>query len=837
MVIRTLKAVLINVTFITIVLNASIINAVNTQDKPIDTSTNFATGNDKSLTLVELNTLIQGSLENLDKINSILEFTAQAISRETIFLQNKASAKKWIKNNQNNIKILEKSLNDFDIDIEKIYKVNCVAKLLIAHVNKQLEQQLQNLQGFNFNLDTLQFRRSQRAKISAKAAQELIKTNLKQILGLQDKANEIGLTAVNKASRKLESLNDKYKITKCLNIIPPLLLLSIAFLYYAPLRWFGEGTQPAPSTTPSNSTTQAVPTAPAIPAIPIDGSWFSKHAFLQRIRGIKQYFIGVSKYTDTAAYTSNQKTGNGILHTLLTIWEKDSGKLSLAFTALLAYANKDSLASTFPELGEALRTIKDSWQRLKGYEVKRSSRYEIIQDITLDDERIIGLDDQKEELKHTLEYLANPQMYDAQKSGPGRGIIIVGPSGNGKTLLVRALAGSANQILKNQGSNNRISFKEIKWAEVAWTREGMKKMMRDVAPHAPCFVFFDEIHTLPLQTKENTPTLSDFLTELDGVNAANSASNQIIFVAATNQPELLDKALLRSGRFGTVIRVKQPNFAARKQYFEVMCQRYSIDTTAMDLDLIARQTNKCSYSDLDSILKDARFTARRELRTTNQNHILDRIKKRVYRIKEGSTLNDFEKKHLAANKAGSALIHLLLDPQEQLELVTIKGRWKKIKESRYWDNEAFKKMATAKNIKYGAIFTYNPNEELAIIDENEKITQCKIKIAGYLAEEALLKSKSSQNCSKQGAPAYLKNRKKALELITSMKFDAFEKKFLSKKRKQELKEELYETLKHYETEVRDILDQNHLLLEKIFNELQDKELLTAAQLKSLMTNV
>jgi len=812
MVIRTLKTALLTVTFIIFILNASIINTVNTQDQPVDTIDIAADTDAIPISINTLNTLIKSSSENLDKINSVLEFMAQAINRGSIVLKNRDAAKKWVKNNQDNIKILENSLNEFDIDIAKIYKVNCVSKFLIAHIQNQLEQQLHNLQGFGIDLDAMKFTRSQLSKITPKFTQQLIRTNLKQVLGLQEKANEIGLTSINKATRKIEHINDKYRITRLLSIAPPVLLLSIATLYYIPLSWFKTDKKPATG-------------------------WFSKIPGLSKLKSIKKYWVGCAKQTDGAVYSENRTKGNGLLHIILSIWEKDSVKLSLILSALIAYANKDSFSSTFPSLEKFLSATRNFWQRLKGYEVKNSSRYEIIENLTLDDERIIGLDDQKEELHRTLEYLANPEMYDKQQSGPGKAIIIVGPSGNGKTLLAKAAAGSANALLKNKGSNNRIAFKEIKWAEVAWTKEGMKKIVQEAQPHAPCMLFFDEIHTLPLQTKEGSPTLSDLLTELDGVNTANSASNQIIFVAATNQPEMLDSALLRSGRFGTIITVKKPNFEARKKYFEVMCKRYSIDTTNIDLDLIARQTTRCSYSDLDSILKDARFMARREMRSTNQKHIQDRIIKRTYRIKDASALSDFEKKYLSANKAGSALMFLLLDPQEKLEIVTIKGRWKKIKESRYWDNEARKQMATSKNIKYGAIFTYNPNEELNLVDENEKIKQCKIKMAGYLAEEVLLKSRSSKAANKHETSSYQKNKKKAFELIKSMLYETFEDDFMSKKMKQELKEKTYELFKQHEQEVKDLLIHNYSLLEKICSELQDKELLTEAQLQHLMTNV
>jgi len=809
MISRILKTMLISVMFISLILSNSTIQATLTEktDNPNPKATISNTQG--------FNTLIKKSYETLDKISSILEFVAQAIKKGSISLRDEAAAKNWIKKNLDNTKALEDNLNNFDIDLVKIYKINSASKLLISHIYQQLDQQLQNIEIIDIDLNANIFRNIQPSKAKPKIIQQLINTNLKNIINLQNKANEIGLTFVNKASRKIEHLNDKYRISRLLNILPPVVLLSIAALYYMPLSWFGiESTDPQKAKEPA---------------------WLIKKIpFFSKIKAIKKYFIGVSKYTDNTMYEQYKTTGNGILHTLLTIWEKDSGKLSTALSLLVAYANKDSLATTFPEAGKFLSAIRDSWQRLKGYEVKDSSRYEIIENITLDDERIIGLGSQKQELKNTLEYIANPEMYDKQQSGPGKAIIIVGPSGNGKTLLAKAVAGSLNKLLKNQGSNNRIAFKEIKWSEVVWTREGLKKVVEQAKAHAPCILFFDEIHTLPLQTKEGSPALSDLLTELDGVNAENSSSNQIIFLAATNQPEMLDKALLRTGRFGsTKITVTKPTFETRKQYFEVMCKRYSIDTAHIDFDLLARQTANCSYSDLDTILKDARFTARREVRRTNQAHIQDRIIKRIYRLTDESSLTTFEKKHLSANKAGSALMHLLLDPQETLEMVTIKGRWKKIKESRLWEKEVKQNIARSNNLKYGGIFTYNPNEELNITDDAEKIKQCKIKIASYLAEEILLQSKSSPIDNNIGK---INHKQKALELIKSTLYDPFEKDFMSKKMEQELKEKTYEIFKQYEQEVKDLLKQNYSLLSTIANELEEKELLTMSDLQKLMTN-
>lgn len=268
MVIRTLKAMLIKAALITLVLNDSIINA--TPNQQINNLDNKAAINTTPSSINELNKLIKGSSENLDKISSVLEFTAQAINKGSIVLQNRVAAKKWIKTNQKNIKTLEDSLNEFDIDIEKIYKVNFISKFLIAHIHNQLEHQLQNIQGFEIDLDAIKFKNTQLAKITSKLTNQLINSNLKKILELQDKANEIGLTSVNKVARKVEQLNDKYQITRILGITPPIALLGLAALYYAPLSWFKEGTL---------------------------------------LYKLKNYGIGFSKYTSPKEYKDAEKKG------------------------------------------------------------------------------------------------------------------------------------------------------------------------------------------------------------------------------------------------------------------------------------------------------------------------------------------------------------------------------------------------------------------------------------------------------------------------------------------------------------------------------------------------
>lgn len=793
MVIKTLKTVLISITFTIFILNFSSIidakdstntdkgiKAENIENKQTDT-TKMDTPN--SPTINALAKLIKNTSENLEKLSSILEFIAQAINKGSIVLKNKKTVKNWIQDNQETIESLEQSLNVFDLDISKIFKINCVSKFHIAHVYDQFDKQFEDIRNFDIDLDDIILKKQGVSKITPKSTQQLISLNLKQILTLQDKANEIGLTAVNKTARKLEQFNDKYQITKTLDIIPPSLLIGFLIFYYLPKEYF------------QNS------------------YW--------------KYFkikIGTSEWT---------KKNKGLIQCLVKICSKDYGTLSMAFAAVAAYVNKESLGKSFPEFGKFLSYLRDCWSELKGLEVKNNSKYQIIENITLDDERIVGLGSQKEELKRALNYIANPEMYYKRQNSPGNAFMIVGPPGNGKTLLAKALAGSANSLLRNKGSNNRVAFKEVKWAEISWTREGLKKIIEQAKPHAPCFLFFDEIHLLNVQAKEGGPTLADLLTELDGANASNSAANQIIFVAATNHPEMMDSALIRSGRFGTIIHVEKPSFDSRKKFFEVMCKHNLIDTTNMDLDLLVRLTSKCSNSDLNAVLNEARFTACNEMRRINQKHIEDRIKKIIFRIEDDLILNDFEKKHLSASKAGSALMYLLLDPREKLEIATIKGRWKKIKEMRYWDPEAKKRSDnTKKNIKYGGIFTYNPNEELNIIDNDEKIKQCKIKMAGYLAEEVLLKSRSTKINNQQ--QPHKNNKLKALELIKSMHYDNCEEDFMPKKLKEELKEKIYTTFKQYEQEVKDLLIQNYNILEKIANELEEKELLTILDLQALL---
>ena len=448
------------------------------------------------------------------------------------------------------------------------------------------------------------------------------------------------------------------------------------------------------------------------------------------------------------------------------------------------------MLESVPAIGKIRLALREQWEKLKGF-TPTKPKDDFVEDVNLDDERLIGIDSQIEELRRLVQYITNPEIYDRSNCGLEKGILLTGPSGNGKTYIARALCGQLNKYSKGGA---RYRFKELKWGEVRWSSEGIKTVIEQAKKEAPCVLFIDEIHNLPLQTKEGGETLTEFLTGMSGVNSENDVKHQIILLAATNQPEKLDSALLRPGRFGTIINFEKPLYDQRKIYFEIMLKLNAIDNKHIDIDSLARQTQGWSYSELESIVKGARFIARTLAKGVAQEHFQQKINKHL-RLRDVVPPTETEKQYIAAHTAGHALMYVLLNSQEKLEFATIKGRWPKVKEIDMFNGlkepNQQRQQYQSKKTKYGHVFTYSNTEIMKIDTKEEKEKQCKIKLAGSLAQKLLL-----------GASSYSyrpKDKQKALNEIKSILLDGLLENNLSNAAQNELNQQASELLKKQRT--------------------------------------
>ncbi len=288
---------------------------------------------------------------------------------------------------------------------------------------------------------------------------------------------------------------------------------------------------------------------------------------------------------------------------------------------------------------------------------------------------VAGAQGAKEELKDVVDFLKNPEKYERLGARITRGVLLVGDPGNGKTLLARAVAGEANcPFFSVSGSDFIEVFVGVGAARV-------RDLFTQARKYAPCIIFIDEIDSVGRQrgsglgggNDEREQTLNQLLAEMDGFTTATAP---IIVLAATNRQDVLDKALLRPGRFDRQVTVPFPDLKSRYDILRLHAEPIKIGQE-VDLKRVARGTSGFSGADLANLLNEAAINASKN----NQEYVMpidiELARDKILAGKENKTLiiSDGERKAVAYHEAGHALIRVLMAGEAQpLHKVTILTR-------------------------------------------------------------------------------------------------------------------------------------------------------------------
>jgi cell division protease FtsH len=289
--------------------------------------------------------------------------------------------------------------------------------------------------------------------------------------------------------------------------------------------------------------------------------------------------------------------------------------------------------------------------------------------VTFDD--VAGADEAKFELKEVVDFLKNPKQYEDLGAHIPKGVLLVGPPGTGKTLLARAVAGEAKvPFFSISGSDFVEMFVGVGAARV-------RDLFKQAKQHAPCIIFIDELDAIGRQrgvhvgtvNDEREQTLNALLVEMDGFEP----NTGVIILAATNRPEVLDRALLRPGRFDRQVVVDAPDINGREAILKVHSRNKHL---APDVDLrrIAAATAGLSGADLANLLNEAALlAARRHATEITQRDLEDSIEKIVAGPERKSRrLGEEEKRRVAYHEVGHALIaaySLHADPVHKISIV------------------------------------------------------------------------------------------------------------------------------------------------------------------------
>ncbi len=291
--------------------------------------------------------------------------------------------------------------------------------------------------------------------------------------------------------------------------------------------------------------------------------------------------------------------------------------------------------------------------------------------ITFED--VAGVDEEKEELQEIVEFLKNPKKFTDMGARIPKGVLLVGQPGTGKTLLAKAVAGEAGvPFFIISGSDFVEMFVGVGASRVRDLFEQAKR-------NSPCIIFIDEIDAVGRQRgaglggghDEREQTLNQLLVEMDGF----AANEGVIVLAATNRPDILDKALLRPGRFDRQIVVGAPDVKAREQILEVHSRKKRLSDD-VDLKIIAKNTSGFAGADLENVLNEAALlAARRDLQEIGMREIEDAmVKVTMGPEKKTRVRNEHEKKLVAYHEAGHAVVSKFLPTQDPVHEISIVPR-------------------------------------------------------------------------------------------------------------------------------------------------------------------
>jgi cell division protease FtsH len=305
--------------------------------------------------------------------------------------------------------------------------------------------------------------------------------------------------------------------------------------------------------------------------------------------------------------------------------------------------------------------------------------------ITFND--VAGLEEAKVEIMEIVDFLKNPKKYTDLGGKIPKGVLLVGPPGTGKTLLAKAVAGEANVPFFSMSGSDFVEM----FVGVGASR--VRDLFRQAKEKSPCIVFIDEIDAVGRARGKNAGfssnderenTLNQLLTEMDGFGT----NSGVIVLAATNRADILDKALMRAGRFDRQIYVDLPEYKERLDIFKVHLRVLKLDPD-FNIDFLARQTPGFSGADIANVCNEAALiAARKDKQTVGKQDFLDAIDRIIAGLEKKSKLiSKEEKRTIAFHEAGHATVSWILEHANPLLKVTIIPRGRSLGAAWYLPDE------------------------------------------------------------------------------------------------------------------------------------------------------
>jgi cell division protease FtsH len=440
--------------------------------------------------------------------------------------------------------------------------------------------------------------------------------------------------------------------------------------------------------------------------------------------------------------------------------------------------------------------------------------------IKIDFKDVAGLEEAKIEIKEIVDFLKNPKKYTDLGGKIPKGALLVGPPGTGKTLLAKAVAGEANVPFFSMSGSDFVEM----FVGVGASR--VRDLFAQAKAKAPCIIFIDEIDAIGRArgrnpnmgaNDERENTLNQLLTEMDGF-ATNTG---VIILAATNRADILDRALLRAGRFDRQIHVELPDVNERKDIFKVHLRPLKTDDN-LDIEFLSRQTPGFSGADIANVCNEAALIAARKSKTSvEKQDFLDAIDRIVGGLeKKNKIISPIEKKTIAYHEAGHATISWMLEHANPLVKVTIIPRGKALGAAWYLPEE--RQLTTteqmldemcsalggraAEDVVLGAIST-------GALNDLERVTKQAYAMVAYFGMSKTIGNLSFYDSSGQSDYSFVKP--------------------YSEKTSEEIDKEVSELIASTYEKAKQLLIDNRIGLDSLANILLEKEVIFSEDLENI----
>ncbi len=438
---------------------------------------------------------------------------------------------------------------------------------------------------------------------------------------------------------------------------------------------------------------------------------------------------------------------------------------------------------------------------------------------------VAGQDEAKESLQEVVDFLHNPGKYMQIGAKLPKGCLLVGPPGTGKTLLAKAVAGEAKVPFYSLAGSDFVEM----FVGVGASR--VRDLFKEAQKNAPCIIFIDEIDAIGKSrdsryggNDEREQTLNQLLSEMDGFDT----SKGLLILAATNRPEILDKALLRPGRFDRRVIVDKPDLKGRLEVLKVHSKDVLMDDS-VDLEAIAMATSGAVGSDLANMINEAAILAVKNGRKyVNQSDLFESVEVVIAgKEKKDRVLSKKEKQTVAYHEVGHALVTALLKDAEPVQKITIVPR-------------------TMGSLGY---VMQVPEEEKFLMSKDELMARLVTLFGGRAAEELVFDTvttgasndiEQATNIARAMVTRYGMSDKfglMALESVESQYLDARSVLNCGEETAAQIDNEVMRILKECYARAKSLLEDNRRVMDQIAEFLYEKETITGKQFMDIFNRI